>query len=409
VRIRSLSIWWVGAFALVATALAFAIWWFRLQAAAREAQIDAHLLKAQQAAAHSQWETAAAELRDLLRVDVESHGAWLMLADVEFRQGHLDEALRCVARVPSGSANGALARQLEGTMLLAAGRGSRAETALKECIRLDPRAVEARRRLVFLYAVELRRDELRNVLWELDELGAMTISDLVLLSGSAFIVWNATETLTWIEQFVASDARDVHARIAAGRYRLRKNDQAGARAILEEAWSLEPTNSNALAGLIECHIDQAELESARRLLERVPAGGRDDARFAYLHGRLAEDAERWDEATEIYARAAAGDPDHREAHYRLGQLLLQTGDAAKAEPYVERARKLADRESLLGSLVNSDDPGHFVPLMARLEAELAHDRIAKAWYAEAVRLDPSNDELRIEAERISKRTRSRSE
>ena len=51
-------------------------------------------------------------------------------------------------------------------------RGFARETALKECLTLDPASVEARRRLVFLYAARAARDELRKVLWELHGLGA---------------------------------------------------------------------------------------------------------------------------------------------------------------------------------------------------------------------------------------------
>ena len=52
-------------------------------------------MKAQQAAAHAQWGSAADELRNVLRIDAESDGAWLMLADVEFLRQH-PQILRAV-------------------------------------------------------------------------------------------------------------------------------------------------------------------------------------------------------------------------------------------------------------------------------------------------------------------------
>ena len=402
-RIRSLSIWWIAGFALLVPALACAIWWIGLNRVRREAASQGHLTRAQQAAERGQWGTTAQELHGLLAIEPDSDGAWLMLAETEFRRGQVDEALRCVSHVPSRSANGPAARLLEGTLLLNAGQASRAETVLNECLKLDPDNLDARRRLVFLYAIELRREELRQVLWELHELRALQTTDLVLLSGSTFIVWNAAEIAGMIERYAASDERDVAARVAAGRYRLRQNELDAARAILEEACRLAPNDEAPRAALADCLLDRGEFEELRQLIERIPPGRQPDAHFAFCRGRIAEEADELDAAIEAYRVAVRSDEDDREANYRLGQLLVHTGRAPESERPLVRAQKLAERETLLSTLVTSGDASRYTPILARLEVELGHERLAAAWYAEAVRQNPNDESLRAEAAAFAKR------
>ena len=377
--------------------------WTIIQKARQRAEEEYHEALAQIAAAQGDWAGAAAEARALLEWNPKSDAAWLLLSDAEFRRGNIAAALDSVLRVPSNSPNGALARLLEGTLHYVAGQGRPAEAAWKESLRIDPRSIDARRRLVFLYAVELRRPELRRVLWELDELGAIETRDLVLLSGSTFIVWNATELQGTIEKLLAGDPEDVAVRLAAGRYRRRQNDLDGAQMILKEACRLAPADPEARAALIECLIDCNELNEARGHLVQTPPSWNQDSRLTYLRGRVAEESDDADEAIGAYRQSVAGDPDYREAQYHLGQLLLQCGQSAEAEPYLKRAEKLAELEILLGTLVDTRRPAEYAPAVARLELELGHEELASAWYSEAVRLNPSDAGLRAEAARLARR------
>ena len=111
---------------------------------------------------------------------------------------------------------------------------------------------------------------------------------------------------------------------------------------------------------------------------------------------------RTGEAVRCYRRAAQLDPDHREANYRLGQLLLQSADAAAAI-HLERARMLSEREVILGTLMDTREPAHYAPKIARLEVELRHLRLAQAWFEEAVRLNPYDEELKSEAAGAARR------
>jgi tetratricopeptide (TPR) repeat protein len=394
---------WFWLIVLVALSLATVgtvVWTAQIQ---RAAQLDMHLARARAAADEGKWQLAAQELRIVLKLDPESAAACLMLADVTFRAGRIQEALQAVRRVPSRSANGVPARLLEGTLLIMVGEASRAEAVLNECLALDSTSIEARRRLVFLYGIELRREELRRVLWELHALGATEATDLVLLSGSTFIVWNAKEIMGTIERFAEADPQHVPARIALGYYRRRQNDFDGARRDLFEACRLAPTDCEAHVALLDCLFDQDDLDEASRILSRVPNEWHEDGRLLYFRGRMAERAGEFERAIQWYRDAIAMDPDHRESRYHVGQLLLQAGHDEEAHKHLDHSRKLAERESLLGTLLDTRDPSRYAPQVARLERALGHDRLADVWFAEAVKLNPHDTALRSEVEQFAAR------
>ncbi len=388
---------WAWLTIVLVLALGGAGTWCATTWSARRSKVEFHVSRGEAAAAQRRWGPAASELEAAIALDPTCVRAWLVLADVQFRQEQHLAALASLSHVPSNSSQGAAARLLEGTVLLKVGRASQAETALGECLKLDSRSIEARRRLVFLFGIELRRTDLRRTLWELHALDAAGPTDLVLLSGSTFIVWNAAEIMGTVEKFVASDAGDVFARVALGRYRMRQSDLAGARQILQEACRFAPDDPEAHVTLAECLIDDNDLAPAAQLLNRIQNTWPQDPRVEYCLARIAESDDRTDTAIDHYRRSAAADPDHRESHYRLGQLLLQSNRTSEAEPFLDRARKLAERETLLSTLVSSQDAAKYSPQIARLEVELKHDRLARAWYTEALRQNPTNESLKTEA------------
>src|SRR4051794_3373981 len=131
--LRASWTWW-----LTLTILSIAVFggWVSISQARRrtDRQVRAHRSLAQVAASQGRWSLAADELRALLKLDPQSHDDWMMLADIESRQGHLDEAIRSIARVPSRSSRGLAARLLEGRLLLIKGQASRAEVIFNECL-----------------------------------------------------------------------------------------------------------------------------------------------------------------------------------------------------------------------------------------------------------------------------------
>ena len=84
----------------------------------------------------------------------------LMLARLAMATGRTNEALGALARVSDDHPAAAQARLWEGQLELRRHRARAAESSLRRAIAIDPRLVEARRELVYLYGMQRRCDEL---------------------------------------------------------------------------------------------------------------------------------------------------------------------------------------------------------------------------------------------------------
>ena len=87
---------------------------------------------------------------------------------------------------------------------------------------------------------------------------------------------------------------------------------------------------------------------------------------------------RADEAVAVYRQAAQAEPDHADAHFRLGQALFAlTGDAAAALAPLQRARELGPEEPRVHAT------------LGQALAALGRSEEAVAAFETALRLDPA--------------------
>src|SRR5262249_61885464 len=95
--------------------------------------------------------------------------------------------------------------------------------------------------------------------------------------------------------------------------------------------------------------------------------------------------------------AVAADDRGRDAHYRLGQALHRRGEARAAKSHMDRAEVLRASESQLkaeldGLIAGSAGADRFERL-ARLCLERRLAEEARAWYDQALRIDPTRPGL----------------
>jgi putative thioredoxin len=106
-------------------------------------------------------------------------------------------------------------------------------------------------------------------------------------------------------------------------------DAATAEAMLRDALSLEPGNTEVALDLAARLIDRAALDDATKLLDAVPAASRND-RHAALHKRIAIARNRPEgDAEALGARIAANAKDF-EARFALAALQVYEGDFGAA-------------------------------------------------------------------------------
>ncbi len=115
----------------------------------------------------------------------------------------------------------------------------------------------------------------------------------------------------------------------------------GAAAVLQgaterwpEAPGLKPLFAEAL-NLLQRHEEAVEL-----LSREVKPGDAPSPVWAYELAVALLGLERWGEAEKALERVLLLDPDHIEAHYRLGRLFLRRGREEEARPLLEAHRRL---------------------------------------------------------------------
>jgi hypothetical protein len=119
-----------------------------------------------------------------------------------------------------------------------------------------------------------------------------------------------------------------------------------------------------------------------------------------FRGRIEETAGLVNQALGSFERAVALNRENREAHFRLGQILKRLGRAAQGQLHLDRASQIEERlkairrehEQVRRAGVAAD-PRLFERL-GRLCADAGLRAEARAWFEQALKLDPNHQEVR---------------
>jgi tetratricopeptide (TPR) repeat protein len=330
------------------------------------------------------FDRAEAAVRRLGRLRRPTAEDWRLRARIATAQDRIEDALDAWAQVPDGHPAAAEARLRSGQIELRRGRARRAEAALLRALELNPGLIQARRELVYIYGMQLRRAALRAQYEAMARRVPLTFGDVFLWCLTRNSIWEAQEQKGFLERFLAADPADDASRraLAATLVQLGRHDDA--EAVLAALPGADP---EARAIRARSALDRGDVAAADALLAEGPADHPDLAR---LRGRLALARRQGPEAIRHFRAALAAEPDDRDALSGLGAALRTVGDAAAAEPVLKAARDL-DR---LGGLVqrvasqaNRGDPRLLHDLGAACEA-VGRRPEARAWYRLAIAQDP---------------------
>ena len=198
---------------------------------------------------------------------------------------------------------------------------SAAVSSLEKAVSLEPAHAEAWRRLVVLYS-QIQRDQSTNHAY-----------------GKARELADVPE----------------EERLALARALRRTGWIAEARALLQESGEPQGVSEQLELGLLA--LEENDLSLAAQHLQAATADpARSDAEADYQYGRVLEDLGRPEEARELYRRALSKQPRLLEARFRLGNLLLRTGNAEEGRALLrgyEPFRQWDRRVKLLRAMVTS--------------------------------------------------------
>ncbi|RLE26373.1 MAG: hypothetical protein DRJ65_05680 [Acidobacteria bacterium] len=242
-------------------------------------------------------------------------------AQVERAQYHLvageyEEALDAIDIMLDSDPENLAALSLKGRIFLAMSDLDRAEQTFRKCLEIDPANSEV---VASLCRVESTRGEFERVI-ELARIGRGTRSP-----------------------FGTFDAIEARALLALGR-------ESEADAVLEKALTTSPDDPDLLsvyAARLSRQGNNSEAEAAlTRAVDKSPFHQRARRQL----GELLRNANRSQDAIEVYEEMLRIKPDDADTHFAIGSLLLDS-DPVAALPYLEEASRLApSRPRFLTSL-----------------------------------------------------------
>jgi tetratricopeptide (TPR) repeat protein len=333
------------------------------------------------------YEQADARLAELARLRSPSSADWMLRGEVAIGRKQVDDALADFERIPDTDKLAPRARFKQGQAELRRHRVRAAEEAFLHALRLDPKLVQARRELVFIYGMQLRRPEVSAQFSALADLVPLTFDDVFNWCLLRNVIWDTAETVTDLQRYVEADPTDRASRLALAETlrQLRRLDEA------DQVLSVLPdSDPDARATRVRLAFDRNDETTAEELLAGGPA---DHAGLARLRGRLAFNRRDWSAALEHMRMAYARDPLDRETLSILGRSLERLGDDKAAAPFLEAAR---NEDMLNGTfqLASGLRTQHTTPkpeVLRQLGAACAAaNRLpeARAWYRLALSLDP---------------------
>ena len=326
---------------------------------------------------------ADAALRQLVTLRAPTELDWMLRGQVALGFDRNDEALEDLKHVPDNHMMASDARLEMGQIELRKHRFIPAEAYFRKALELEPDRIQARRELIYIYGMQLRRPELNASFGALSRQSSLTFSETFLWCLTRGVTWEPEEIVKTLTLAIEADPADRWARLGKASSLLDLNRFDDAEATLTP---LPETDPDACVIRVRLALARGDDLRAETLLENGPE---EHAGLALLRGQMA--LARGDEkATLHYFRIAYQKaPYLREAVFGLGKALQLNGDPTAAT-YLDQATKLDQLSSLIqkaGIVANRENPQLLRDLGA---ACVAVGRLpeARAWYNLAITRDP---------------------
>ena len=341
------------------------------------------------------WEEAktAFEARDFPRADAKlkllatlrapTTLDWMLRGQVAIAYNQTTEALEDLKHVPDDHPMAPAARLEMGQMELRQHRFVPAEVNFLKALELDPNRIQARRELIYIYGMQLRRPELNACFRELSQQSSLTFAEVFLWCLSRGVTWEPEEIVKTLAEAIKADPTDRWARLGQASSYIDMNRFDDAEASLAP---LPDSDPDARAIRVRIALARGDDLRAETLLEDDPD---EHAGLALLRGQMA--LARGDApATLHHFRIAYTKAPHlRESVFGLGKALQLNADPTAAT-YLDQATKLDQLSSVVQKaavVANRSNP-QLVRDLGAACAAVGRLPEARAWYDLAITRDP---------------------
>lgn len=325
--------------------------------------------------------------------------AWLpvMKGRLDLAKGRESDGLAILEAIPENSPHYAIAMQMAGQVHLRAGRLVPAEKRFLAAIRADDRAIVPRRELIYIYGLQLRRRELREVFAGLARVSPLSFGNVFHWCLTRGNDWEPQEIIDDMTKFLAADPTDRWSRIAKARSLLRLSKRDEARETLAPLAEDDP---DAIALRAQIALDEGDSD---KVIEFLAKGPRDHFDLAVMRARLALAEGELEKARDEFAIASKLDPDNRDAVIGMARVLAALGDQTDAAQWQDRAAKL-DKLAALVQKAAEPNAQNDIDLMRKLAAgceAVGHMAEAKAWWDLVAARNPLDQEAQAALYRLN--------
>ncbi|MCA9029517.1 MAG: hypothetical protein KDA66_01845 [Planctomycetaceae bacterium] len=281
----------------------------------------------------AEFEAIAQEFRAISVKEPTKEAVLATMAKRALAKGESDKALACLSGIVCEVPRGPAARLQAAEILIERNDAVAAEGNLIACTTYaaaDDMEVTGRACswLVFLYSVELRFEERKEILEQMHQFGYASLSDSKLLHFPHLLIWNSSTARERLNDFIEQNPSDTALLIAKARFQTKVGELDEALSLLTQLRELNPSDLNVHAALLECYFEQDMQEEMQAV---VTDAGAFDPTEPWLLTRmraelLVEDAPN--QAAILFRHVLANDPANPEANMGLLRTLPPESDEA---------------------------------------------------------------------------------
>lgn len=288
---------------------------------------------------------AASAYRKALALNPALPGIQLNLGLAEFKQGRFQAAIAPLRAALAADSKSQQARALLGMCYYGTGRFKEASKYLELATSADPSNPELRQVLAQSclwgknYSCAL--DQFKEILRLNPDSAAAHM-----LTGEALDGLGRTqEAVAEYQEAVKASPREPNVNFGLGYLYWKVRQDEDARTAFSREIELDPDHAHALAYLGDIEMRNGNAEKALDLLQRATRL-KNDIRLAYTDlGIIYFEKKDYPNATVALRKAIALDPEHPEAHYRLGRLYTAMGNTTAAKQEFDKVRSIHQKVS----------------------------------------------------------------
>lgn len=316
----------------------------------------------------------------------QSPWALLVAAEAAVRLNRPPDALAYYEKVAADHGEASISASFGAAeMLCHLGHLSDSEARLRNVLAKNPQHTLSHQRLAFILNVTGRRWEATpHLLHRIQNLPGET--EPLLLLGSSERMVDAGPLLELCRKV---DADDPLPALGDARRALAVNRTSEARSLLEKLLPRLPGEAELQARWGQLLADSGSTAAFVVWNNRLPVGIDAHPEIWMARASFAMKIGQKPVAARCFWETMKRDPEHRAAHYKLGQALTELGEPALAAPFQERAERLQQLALVLDDLFHHPTELELMSRAAALTESLGRIPEAYGWASAALKQSPN--------------------